>query len=59
MNKNCNVGMYLYNCDYGRTVNDYLGPKSMKYVKIYGWTDDPTPSDEWGGAESTFDHMIK
>ena len=35
MNKNCNAGVYLYNCDYGRTVNDYLGPKSMKYVKIY------------------------
>ena len=23
------------NCGYGRTVYDYLGPKSMKYVKIY------------------------
>ena len=35
MNKNCNAGVYLYNRGYGRTVNDYLDPKSMKYVKIY------------------------
>ena len=35
MNKNCNAGVYLYNCGYGRTVNDYLGPKSMKCAKIY------------------------